>query len=269
MRRTPSRPPKRGAARPATRRPVGTVVPATTPTDLLHELGSCLTEADIVQVLYRNLHPLYDYDVIVLHVLERDGRFRSLPIDSGVLQDVKRRAVSTSLFARQYANPKLAVLPIESKGQLPSKGPGTGRRIKFVIWVPLEHQGKLIGSVIYQSHRSRRVLASETGFLDEVHRRLGVLLANVSLNELTRNQARRLEALNSVARAMASTLDEASVLNALHTTLSELLRSAPSTWSRSRATGRVSSASCTSSRARCPPRSGCPCALRSRPRRGR
>src|SRR5713101_3075559 len=43
------------------------------------------------------------------------------------------------------------------------------------------------------------------------------------MNELTRNQARRLEALNSIGRAMASTLDEASVLTGLHTTLRELL----------------------------------------------
>jgi PAS domain S-box-containing protein len=56
-----------------------------------------------------------------------------------------------------------------------------------------------------------------------VHRRLGVLLANASLNELTRNQARRLEALNNIARAMTSTLDETSVLSGLHATLSDLL----------------------------------------------
>jgi signal transduction protein with GAF and PtsI domain len=89
--------------------------------------------------------------------------------------------------------------------------------------VPVEHQGVVIGSVIYQSYRSRRVPATEIAFLDEVHKRLGVMIANASLNELTRNQARRLGALNSIARAMASTLDEASVLTALHTTLSELL----------------------------------------------
>jgi len=85
------------------------------------------------------------------------------------------------------------------------------------------HRLLLIGSVIYQSYRNRRVPATEIAFLDEVHRRLGVMIANASLNELTRNQARRLEALNSIARAMASTLDEASVLTALRTTLSELL----------------------------------------------
>src|SRR5579864_7885820 len=221
--RVAAKPVKRVAAKPKVRRPPSTILPAATPGELVHELGSCLTEADIVQVLYRNLQPRYGYDVIVLHVLERDGWIRSLPIDSGVLQDVRRRTVSGTAFAAQYANPKLTVLPAGTKTQAPSKGPGTGRRIKFVVWVPVEHQGKVIGSVIYQSHRSRRVPSSEVRFLDEVHRRLGVLLANVSLNELTRNQGRRLEALNSVARAMASTLDEASVLNALHSTLSELL----------------------------------------------
>jgi PAS domain S-box-containing protein len=89
--------------------------------------------------------------------------------------------------------------------------------------VPIEHQGEVIGSVIYQAYRNRPVPPAELAFLDEVHRRLGVLLANAYLNELTRNQARRLDALNSIARAMASTLDEASVLSALHTTLSQLL----------------------------------------------
>ena len=92
-----------------------------------------------------------------------------------------------------------------------------------MIWVPVEHQGKVIGSVIYQSYHNRRVPPDEIAFLEEVHRRLGVLVANASLNELTRNQASRLEALNSIARAMASTLDEASVLTALRATLSELL----------------------------------------------
>ena len=42
-----------------------------------------MTEADLVQVLYRGLHPRYGYEVIVLMVLEREGWYRSLPIDSG------------------------------------------------------------------------------------------------------------------------------------------------------------------------------------------
>jgi PAS domain S-box-containing protein len=191
---------------------------------LVHELGSCVTEADIVQVLYRGLNPRFGYDVVNLHVLEREGWYHSLPMDSGVLQDLRRRPLSGSVFAKQYANPRTVVIPGDPKRKLDAaKGPGVGRMPKFAIWVPIEHQGEVIGSVIYQSYRSRRVQAVETAFLDEVHRRLGVLLANAYLNELTRNQARRLDALNSIARAMASTLDEASVLTALQTTLSQLL----------------------------------------------
>ena len=213
---------KRAAPKPKPRRPAGVPPTAATPAALVHELGSCLTEADIVQVLYRGLQPRFGYDVILLQVVEREGQLRSLPIDSGVLQDVRRRPLSGSMFARLYANPQTTVLPA-ARTQVVGRGPGTGRFMKLVIWVPVEHQGKLIGSVIYQSHRSRRVPSAELAFLNDVHRSLGLMVANASLNELTRNQARRLEALNSVARAMASTLDEASVLNALHTTLSELL----------------------------------------------
>jgi PAS domain S-box-containing protein len=214
---------KRALARPkaAPRKSKATLGP--TAAALIHELGSCVTEADLVQVLYRGLNPRFGYDVINLHVLEREGWYRSLPIDSGVLQDLRRRRLRDSMFARQYANPRAAVLTGLSSGQLVGKGPGTGRNTKTAVWVPVEHQGELIGSVIYQSYRKRRVPTTEVAFLEEVHRRLGVLLANASLNELTRNQARRLEALNSIARAMASTLDQASVITGLHTTLRELL----------------------------------------------
>src|SRR5882762_9357224 len=224
--RRPSRKPEgvdlNGArrGRPA---PVRRVVAEPTPAALIHELGSCVTEADIVQVLYRGLHPLFGYDVVNLHVLEREGWYHSLPMDSGVLQDMRRRPLRGSVFAKQYAHPRTVVIPTDPKRQSVSKGPGAGRTPKLVIWVPIEHQGEVIGSVIYQSYKDRPVPPTETAFLDEVHRRLGVLLANAYLNELTRNQARRLDALNSIARAMASTLDEASVLSALHTTLSQLL----------------------------------------------
>ncbi|TAN31398.1 GAF domain-containing protein [bacterium] len=194
-----------------------------TPAAVAHELGSCVTEADIVQVLYRGLHPLFGYDVVNLHVLEREGWYHSLTMDSGVLQDLRRRPLSGSVFARQYASPRSTVIPLDPKRQEMSKGPGAGRDTKFAIWIPVEHQGEVIGSVIYQAYRNRRVAPTEVAFLEEVHRSLGILIANASLNELTRNQARRLGALNSIARAMASTLDEASVLVALQTTLSELL----------------------------------------------
>src|SRR4029077_17625912 len=151
--------------------------------------------------------------------------YHSWAIDSGVLQDIRRRLIAESLFAPIYANPRTTLVPIgrPTKGREFAKGPGAGQTPRLVIFVPVEHQGEVIGSVIYQAYRNRRVPASEIAFLEEVHRRLGVMIANASLNELTRNQARRLEALNNIARAMASTLDEASVLTALRATLSELL----------------------------------------------
>src|SRR5712691_3760495 len=212
-----------GDVKPATARRSHTETPAATPAALVHELGSCVTEADIVQVLYRGLHPLFGYDVVNLHILEREGWYHSLQMDSGVLQDLRRKPLVASVFAQQYANPQTTVIPLAPRHMLAAKGPGAGRTTKFAIWVPIEHQGEVIGSVIYQAYRYRRVPPAETAFLDDVHRRLGVMLANAYLNELTRNQARRLEALNSIARAMASTLDEASVLTALHATLSQLL----------------------------------------------
>jgi len=190
---------------------------------LVHELGTCVTEADLVQVLYRGLNTRFGYDTINLQVLEREGWYHSLPIDLGVLQDVRRRLVRDSIFARQFANPKTTVLPLGSSRQEIGKGPGKRIRSKVAIWVPVMHQGELIGSVIYHTYRKRRVPPAELAFLDEVHHSLGILLANASLNELTRNQARRLEALNSIARAMTSTLDETSVLTGLYDTLRELL----------------------------------------------
>ena len=197
--------------------------PGPSATALIHELGSCVTEADLVQVLYRGLHGRFGYDVINLQVLEREGWYHSLPMDAGVLQDVRRRPIRESMFARQFANPKTTVMPVETARQQIGKGPGAGVTPKLAIWVPVMHQGELIGSVSYQSFRKRRVTPAELEFLEDVHRRLGVLLVNASLNELTRNQARRLEALNSIARAMTSTLDEASVLSGLYATLRELL----------------------------------------------
>jgi transcriptional regulator with GAF, ATPase, and Fis domain len=188
-------------------------LPPSTPAALVHELGSCVTEADLVQVLYRGLAPLFGYDVVVLQGLEREGWYHMLAIDSGVLQDIRRRPLANSMFAPLYTNPRTTLVPPRDPTmEEQAKGPGAGQSPRLVIWVPVEHQGEVIGSIIYQSYRKRRVPATEIAFLDEVHKRLGVMVANASLNELTRNQARRLEALNNIARAMASTLDEASVL---------------------------------------------------------
>src|SRR5438270_4172970 len=190
---------------------------------LVHELGTCVTEAALVQVLYRGLNTRFGYDTINLQVLEREGWYHSLPLDFGVLQDRRRRLVRDSNFARQFANPKTTVLPLGSSRLEIGKGPGKRIRSKLAIWVPVMHQGELIGSVIYHTYRKRRVPPAEQEFLEDVHRRLGVLLANASLNELTRNQARRLQALNGIARAMTSTLDETTVLTGLYGTLRELL----------------------------------------------
>ena len=193
------------------------------PGALVQALRSCVTEADIVQVLYQGLHPLFRYDVVNLQVLEREGWYHSVAVDSGVLQDMRRRPLAESLYAHLYRTPKTTVVPIDPKRAERAKGPGAGRTTRFSIWVPVEHQGQVIGSVNYQSYRKRNVPAKETAFLDETHRHLGVLIANASLNELTRNQARRLQALNSIARALASTLDESGVIAALYSTLKELL----------------------------------------------
>src|SRR4029077_1633341 len=60
-----------------------------TPAALVHELRSCVTEADIVQVLYRGFSPLFDYDVVMVQVLEREGWYHRVAVDTGVLQDMK------------------------------------------------------------------------------------------------------------------------------------------------------------------------------------
>src|SRR5689334_1301259 len=51
------------------------------PAALIHELSTCATEADIVQVLYHGLQPIFGYDVVLLHVLEREGWYHGIPID--------------------------------------------------------------------------------------------------------------------------------------------------------------------------------------------
>ena len=199
------------------------VAPRSSPAPLIHDLSTCATEADIVQVLFHGLQPIFRYDVILLQVLERQGWYHSQPIDSGVLQTSRRRPLASSAFEQHYSAPRATVVPLDPQRMEQGTGPGAGRYAKFAIFVPVTHQGRIIGAVIYQSYRNRRVAPAEIDFLEEVHKRLGVLLANASLNELTRNQARRLEALNSIGRAIAASLDVASILSALRTTLSELL----------------------------------------------
>src|SRR5437868_12538942 len=131
---------------------------------LVHELSTCVTEADLVQVLYRGLKARFGYDTINLQVLEREGWYHSLPIDLGVLQDVRRRLVRDSMFARAFANPKTTVSPIGSGRQEIGTGPGTRVRGKLAIWVPVAHQGELIGSVIYHTYRKRRISPHQPPF---------------------------------------------------------------------------------------------------------
>src|SRR5882762_982096 len=100
---TPSRPPggrelKARPSKPVAARGSQKAFSPSTPAALVHELSSCVTEADIVQVLYRGLEPLFGYDVVVLQGLEREGWYHSLAIDSGVLQDIRRRPLATSMF---------------------------------------------------------------------------------------------------------------------------------------------------------------------------
>src|ERR1700681_495183 len=168
--------PKRADKQPraASRRSQKAFPPAT-PAALVHELGSCVTEADIVQVLYRGLEPLFGYDVVVIQILEREAWYHSLAIDSGVLQDIRRRPLATSVFAHMYTRPEITLVPNEDpSAEEQAKGPGAGMSPRLVIWVPVIHRGEVIGSAIYQSYRRRRVPASEMAFLEEVHRRLGV-----------------------------------------------------------------------------------------------
>src|SRR2546425_267173 len=69
---------------------------------LVRALPSCSTEADIVQLLYSELRPVFGYDPIALQVLDREGWYHNLAIDHGLLQDVGRRRLSESIFGPNY-----------------------------------------------------------------------------------------------------------------------------------------------------------------------
>jgi PAS domain S-box-containing protein len=190
---------------------------------LVAALRSCATEADIVQVLYQYLRSAYGYDVVALTVLEREGWYHAVGVDQGILQDVQRRRLVESVFAPAYEAGKTQVIHPPVQVVERSRGPGASKVPRTIIFSPLKQGDTVMGAVLYQSHEDREVPTSETDFLEEVARDLGVLTANAYLNEVTRNQAVRLTALNAVARALASTLDEGGVVAALHETLSQLL----------------------------------------------
>ena len=190
---------------------------------LLTALTSCVTEADIIQVIYSWLRPLLGYDVVALHVLEREGWYHALAVDRGVLQDTVRRPLADSTFVRNYEHPETTVIhPPRPAAEL-SRGPGGRKPPQTVVWVPILQGGEPIGSLIYQSHVHREVAREETDFLQELSSHLGPVVSAAYLNELTRNQAVRLTALNSIARSLASTHDEHSIVSSLFTAMAPLI----------------------------------------------
>src|SRR5689334_24780492 len=127
---------------------------------VVRALSSCATEADLIQVLYSELRPVFGYGSINLQVLEREGWYHSLAIDHGVLQDVRRRLLVESLFADYYRNPRTRVLdPPAAATHLRGRGPGMSRRPRTLVWVPVLHGGRPVGSVSYQLFTRRDVPA--------------------------------------------------------------------------------------------------------------
>jgi len=187
-------------------------------------LTSCATEADVVQLLYAELHPIFGYDPINLQVLEHEGWYHSRALDHGLLQDVRRRQLSVSNFAANFADPRSEVR-YESPEMVmeQGRGPGSTTRPQVMIWVPVWNRGSLVGAVIYQLADRREITPDELAFLEDLHAHLGVVMSNASLNELTRNQAVSLWALNAIARALSGTRDERAVVTALRETLGGLL----------------------------------------------
>ncbi len=193
--------------------------------DLIAALRSCSTEADVVQVLFQGMRERFGYEVVSMQVLEREGWYHLVAVDEGILQDVRRRRLDETPWAPFYERgvASVHVPPSAPPGLNRSRGLGAERTPQRVIFVPFEYQGQITGAVLYQTYAARPVPEDEIDFLLEIHRHLGVVVANAYLNELTRNQAVRLTALNTIARALASTLDEAGVVAALHQSLAPML----------------------------------------------
>src|SRR6266536_1843061 len=146
---------------------------------LVRGLSSCATEADLVQVLYAELHPVFGYDSINLQVLEREGWYHSLAIDKGVLQDVRRRLLVESNFADYYREPRTQVtVPSSATTYQTGRGPGPARRPRTLIWVPVLHGGRPVGSISYQLLSRRQVPREELTLLERIHQQLGVLVSN-------------------------------------------------------------------------------------------
>lgn len=191
---------------------------------LLRALDSCATEADIVQVLFQLLRPTFGYDVITLHVLEREGWYHAVGTDEGVLQDRFRGHIAGSVTKPFYQAGKTAVIHDQGPVGATSRGPGIGRHPAGALWVPIRQRGELIASILYQSYEARDAAPEELAFLESLHQHLGVLVANAYLNEVTRDQSVRLAALNAIAKELAATREAGQVLGALDRTLRQLFR---------------------------------------------
>jgi signal transduction histidine kinase/GAF domain-containing protein len=206
-------------------RPPGPGARARVRSRLIRALSNCATEAHLAQVLYAELHPVFGYDSVNLQVLEREGWYHSLAIERGVLQDVRRRLLVESFFAEYYRDPKPQVIVPAAGSMSPLLGPGPGltRRPRTLLWVPILHRGQAVGAVSYQLLSRRPVPPEELRLLAGVHEQLGVLVSNAYLNELTRDQAVSLSALNEIARALSATRDEDGIVAALQATLGRLI----------------------------------------------
>src|SRR2546425_7766059 len=146
---------------------------------LVRALPSCGTEADIVQLLYSELRPVFAYDPITLCVLEREGWVQFLAIDHGLLQDVRRRRLSESIHAPNYEQFETVISYLEpAKRGLTeeARGPGLDKYPQTLIWVPIQFHGRVIGAVIYHLLARRRVPAFERALLEDVHAQMGVVV---------------------------------------------------------------------------------------------
>ncbi|MBJ7603720.1 MAG: GAF domain-containing protein [Candidatus Dormibacteraeota bacterium] len=170
-------------------------------------------------MLNAHLRPLLGYDVFNLQVLEREGWYHNVVMDSGVLQDVGRYRLVDSYFLSHYRSGRPSAGHFADARFEHGRGSGAPRRPQTYIWMPILHHQDLVGAVIYQLFARRSVPPEEMRFLGEVHAQLGVLVSNAYLNELTRNQALSLSALNEIGCALAVTRDELGIVGALRETL--------------------------------------------------
>lgn len=194
--------------------------------EMPRHLEACATEADIVQVLYTELQPLFHYDIVNMHVLEHDGWFHNVAVERGVLQDMRRGLVAESHFRGLYENPVPQVLdigPRSSSTYIHSRGSGAEVTPRLAVWVPLMQRGEAVGAVIYQLYEPREVPDREIAVLEQLHGHLGVLAHNAYLNALSRNQATSLQALNTIGHALSGARQEHEVAAALASTLRSML----------------------------------------------